>query len=246
MRSASHFCRRAYKIGSNLIPLARSGTTRFSLRKEISTTTTTTASPPFNFSGDMYEHMELASDCDQISGEIRESDVYIVTSGGLRIPANASVLVTFNRILPFFFFFLELRVFFFFFWFSESFRWVLIVFLIFVVLVLVFFSLELKASVSPVLENILDRPRKYRRSEKIIPILGVPCDAVLAFVRFLYSSRSVAIRTPFLISDLLKSWPPLVQRLALLPDLSGGPELDILHLRSSYTFGKRKKLFNIN
>ncbi|RVW27840.1 BTB/POZ and TAZ domain-containing protein 1 [Vitis vinifera] len=189
MRSASHFCRRAYKIGSNLIPLARSGTTRFSLRKEISTTTTTTASPPFNFSGDMYEHMELASDCDQISGEIRESDVYIVTSGGLRIPANASVL----------------------------------------------------ASVSPVLENILDRPRKYRRSEKIIPILGVPCDAVLAFVRFLYSSRSVAIRTPFLISDLLKSWPPLVQRLALLPDLSGGPELDILHLRSSYTFGKRKK-----
>ncbi|WKA08824.1 hypothetical protein VitviT2T_026509 [Vitis vinifera] len=136
MRSASHFCRRAYKIGSNLIPLARSGTTRFSLRKEISTTTTTTASPPFNFSGDMYEHMELASDCDQISGAIREPDVYIVTSGGLRIPANASVL----------------------------------------------------ASVSPVLENILDRPRKYRRSEKIIPILGVPCDAVLAFVRFLYSS----------------------------------------------------------
>ncbi|XP_034673762.1 BTB/POZ and TAZ domain-containing protein 1-like isoform X1 [Vitis riparia] len=135
MRSASHFCRRAYKIGSNLIPLARSGTTRFSVRKEISTTTT--ASPPFNFSGNMYEHMELASDCDQISGEIREPDVYIVTSGGLRIPANASVL----------------------------------------------------ASVSPVLENILDRPRKYRRSEKIIPILGVPCDAVLAFVRFLYSSR---------------------------------------------------------
>ena len=122
MRSASHFCRRAYKIGSNLIPLARSGTTRFSLRKEISTTTTTTASPPFNFSGDMYEHMELASDCDQISGAIREPDVYIVTSGGLRIPANASVLVTFNWILPFFFFFLELRVFFFFFWFSESFR----------------------------------------------------------------------------------------------------------------------------
>ncbi|KAK6924744.1 Zinc finger, TAZ-type [Dillenia turbinata] len=45
------------------------------------------------------------------------------------------------------------------------------------------------ASASPVLENILDRPRKHRRSEKIIPILGVPCDAVSAFVRFLYSSR---------------------------------------------------------
>ncbi|KAJ4961083.1 hypothetical protein NE237_020993 [Protea cynaroides] len=45
------------------------------------------------------------------------------------------------------------------------------------------------ASVSSVLENNLDRPRKGRNSEKIIPILGVPCDAVLAFVRYLYSSR---------------------------------------------------------
>ncbi|KAK6920594.1 Zinc finger, TAZ-type [Dillenia turbinata] len=45
------------------------------------------------------------------------------------------------------------------------------------------------ASASPVLENILDRPRKHRRSEKIIPILGVPGDAVSAFVQFLYSSR---------------------------------------------------------
>ncbi|KAF8378178.1 hypothetical protein HHK36_029515 [Tetracentron sinense] len=45
------------------------------------------------------------------------------------------------------------------------------------------------ASVSPVLENILDRPRKHRSFEKIIPILGVPCDAVAAFVRFFYSSR---------------------------------------------------------
>ncbi len=81
--------------------------------------------------------MNLVSDADQITGEIRSPDVYIVTSGGVRIPAHASVL----------------------------------------------------ASVSPVLENILDRPRKYRRSEKIIPILGVRCDAVSAFVRFLYSSR---------------------------------------------------------
>ncbi|XP_062169580.1 BTB/POZ and TAZ domain-containing protein 1 [Alnus glutinosa] len=45
------------------------------------------------------------------------------------------------------------------------------------------------ASVSPVLENIIDRPRKHRSSEKVISILGVPCDAVVAFVRFLYSSR---------------------------------------------------------
>ncbi|XP_042500747.1 BTB/POZ and TAZ domain-containing protein 1-like [Macadamia integrifolia] len=45
------------------------------------------------------------------------------------------------------------------------------------------------ASVSSVLENILDRPRKGRNNEKIVPILGVPSDAVLAFVRYLYSSR---------------------------------------------------------
>ncbi|OVA20536.1 zinc finger protein [Macleaya cordata] len=44
-------------------------------------------------------------------------------------------------------------------------------------------------SVSTVLEKILDRPRKHRSSDKIVPILGVPCDAVLSFVRFLYSSR---------------------------------------------------------
>ncbi|QCD80984.1 BTB/POZ and TAZ domain-containing protein 1-like [Vigna unguiculata] len=45
------------------------------------------------------------------------------------------------------------------------------------------------ASVSPVLENFIDRPRKHRSSEKIIQIHGVPCDAVIAFVGFLYSSR---------------------------------------------------------
>ncbi|KAK4844702.1 hypothetical protein QYF36_023451 [Acer negundo] len=44
-------------------------------------------------------------------------------------------------------------------------------------------------SVSPVLESIIDRPRKHRSSEKLIPILGVPCDAVSSFVGFLYSSR---------------------------------------------------------
>ncbi|KAJ6375444.1 hypothetical protein OIU77_000431 [Salix suchowensis] len=45
------------------------------------------------------------------------------------------------------------------------------------------------ASVSPVLENIIDRPHKHHSSEKIIPILGVPCDAVSSFIQFLYSSR---------------------------------------------------------
>ncbi|KAJ1391924.1 Zinc finger, TAZ-type [Sesbania bispinosa] len=45
------------------------------------------------------------------------------------------------------------------------------------------------ASVSPVLENLIDRPRKHRSSERIIQIHGVPCDAVSAFVGFLYTSR---------------------------------------------------------
>ncbi|KAF6176974.1 hypothetical protein GIB67_027774 [Kingdonia uniflora] len=43
---------------------------------------------------------------------------------------------------------------------------------------------------SLVLENILEsRPRKGMGSEKIIHILGVPCDSVVAFLRFLYSFR---------------------------------------------------------
>ncbi|KAI4343671.1 hypothetical protein L6164_010992 [Bauhinia variegata] len=45
------------------------------------------------------------------------------------------------------------------------------------------------ASVSPVLENIIDRPRKHRSSERIIQIHGVPCHAVAAFLGFLYFSR---------------------------------------------------------
>ncbi|KAJ4712478.1 BTB/POZ and TAZ domain-containing protein [Melia azedarach] len=44
-------------------------------------------------------------------------------------------------------------------------------------------------SASPVLEHIIDRPRKHRSSERVIPILGVPCGAVSAFVGFLYTSR---------------------------------------------------------
>ncbi|PSR89487.1 BTB/POZ and TAZ domain-containing protein [Actinidia chinensis var. chinensis] len=45
------------------------------------------------------------------------------------------------------------------------------------------------ASSSPVLESILGRPRKHRSSEITIPILGVPCDAVALFVRFLYRPK---------------------------------------------------------
>lgn len=45
------------------------------------------------------------------------------------------------------------------------------------------------ASASTVLESMIDRPQKHRSSEKTIPILGVPCDAVEVFVGFLYSHK---------------------------------------------------------
>ncbi|KAK9066435.1 hypothetical protein SSX86_013757 [Deinandra increscens subsp. villosa] len=45
------------------------------------------------------------------------------------------------------------------------------------------------ASASTVFESIISRPRKHRSSEKSIPIAGVPCDAVVVFVGFLYSNR---------------------------------------------------------
>ncbi|KAI4336257.1 hypothetical protein L6164_014803 [Bauhinia variegata] len=48
------------------------------------------------------------------------------------------------------------------------------------------------ASVSPVLENIIDRPRKHRSSHRIIQIHGVPCEAIAAFLDFLYFSRCTA------------------------------------------------------
>ncbi|THU50543.1 hypothetical protein C4D60_Mb06t21350 [Musa balbisiana] len=46
------------------------------------------------------------------------------------------------------------------------------------------------ASASPVLERMLDRSRKGGNSERIIHVLGVPHDAVLVFLQFLYSSRT--------------------------------------------------------
>ncbi|KAE8684013.1 BTB and TAZ domain protein 2 isoform 2 [Hibiscus syriacus] len=65
-----------------------------------------------------------------------ETDVRILTSGGLRIPAHSTILVM----------------------------------------------------VSPVPENIIQSPVKHRSSERVIPILGVPCDAVSAFIEYLYNS----------------------------------------------------------
>ncbi|KFK25757.1 hypothetical protein AALP_AA8G155500 [Arabis alpina] len=45
------------------------------------------------------------------------------------------------------------------------------------------------ASASPVLTNIIETPRKSHggSSKRVIKILGVPCDAVSVFVRYLYS-----------------------------------------------------------
>ncbi|WCJ36179.1 BTB and TAZ domain protein 1 [Euphorbia peplus] len=45
------------------------------------------------------------------------------------------------------------------------------------------------ASVSSVLESLIDSPIKHRSSGRVIHILGVPSDAVSVFLRFIYSSR---------------------------------------------------------
>jgi hypothetical protein len=49
------------------------------------------------------------------------------------------------------------------------------------------------ASQSPVLERMIDRERKGWNSDSTIRILGVPSDAVIAFVQLLYSSRMVIL-----------------------------------------------------
>ncbi|KAF5206250.1 BTB/POZ and TAZ domain-containing protein [Thalictrum thalictroides] len=74
---------------------------------------------------------------DSNSGKsLEEADLLVVTSGGLRIPAHSSVLV----------------------------------------------------SVSTVFKKMLDQPCQKPSFKNIIPILGVPCNAVIAFVQFLYSN----------------------------------------------------------
>ncbi|XP_073145988.1 BTB/POZ and TAZ domain-containing protein 1-like [Henckelia pumila] len=54
----------------------------------------------------------------------------------------------------------------------------------------IFAHSKILAAASPVLENIIERPRKRRRSNyRNITIHGVPFDAVSAFIQFLYSSK---------------------------------------------------------
>ncbi|XP_057473519.1 BTB/POZ and TAZ domain-containing protein 1-like [Actinidia eriantha] len=108
---------------------------------------------------------------DYMSGDLPETDVEIVTSGGLRIPVHRSIL----------------------------------------------------ASASPVLESTIDRPRKHPRT---IPILGVPCEAVAVFLRFLYAAKCseedldkygihlLALSHVFLVPQLkLRCTKALVERL---------------------------------
>ncbi|KAK4394890.1 BTB/POZ and TAZ domain-containing protein 1 [Sesamum angolense] len=71
------------------------------------------------------------------SGDLPETDVYVIASGGVRIPAHSKIL----------------------------------------------------ASASPVLENIIEKSQRHRSTERKVPMLGVPYDAVAVFIQFLYSSR---------------------------------------------------------
>uniref|UniRef100_A0A6V7QSG4 BTB domain-containing protein n=1 Tax=Ananas comosus var. bracteatus TaxID=296719 RepID=A0A6V7QSG4_ANACO len=49
------------------------------------------------------------------------------------------------------------------------------------------------AAASPVMESILDRAQKRGKPRRVIRILGVPCDAVTAFVRLIHSSGCVSL-----------------------------------------------------
>ena len=107
-------------------------------------------------------------------------DVQIRTSAGLRIPVHSTILVQphFPPILII----------------SSSFDCWDLLFQYFYCKVVVYdvicgFFCDGKAMASDVLEKMIDRPSKHRTSETVIPILGVPCAAVCAFVRFLYTSR---------------------------------------------------------
>ncbi|XP_064942091.1 BTB/POZ and TAZ domain-containing protein 1-like isoform X2 [Musa acuminata AAA Group] len=57
------------------------------------------------------------------------------------------------------------------------------------------------ASASPVLESILGGPHKGRSRGREIPILGVPCDAVQAFVHSLYFARCVSATEEEMIGE---------------------------------------------
>ncbi|CAK9137513.1 unnamed protein product [Ilex paraguariensis] len=55
--------------------------------------------PPNNFSDDMSGYPPFPADTVPTSSELPEADILIVTSGGLRIPAQASILVLFSIVI---------------------------------------------------------------------------------------------------------------------------------------------------
>ncbi|KAI7748846.1 hypothetical protein M8C21_024933, partial [Ambrosia artemisiifolia] len=85
----------------------------------------------------MYHRPASPTESNDVSGDVTEIYIHIVTSGGRKIPVHANIL----------------------------------------------------ASASTVFESIIERPRKHRSSEKSIPILGVPCNAVEVFIGFLSSGK---------------------------------------------------------
>ncbi|KAI4303811.1 hypothetical protein MLD38_039402 [Melastoma candidum] len=87
------------------------------------------------------------------------------------------------------------------------------------------------ASVSPVLDRLI-----FRRSlQKLVPILGVPCEAVLAFVKFIYSSGEehmekyvihlLTLGHVYMIPDLKRR---CIEELA--PSLTAENVIDVLQL----------------
>ncbi|KAJ3675483.1 hypothetical protein LUZ60_004525 [Juncus effusus] len=59
------------------------------------------------------------------------------------------------------------------------------------------------SSSSPVLERMIDRARKGWNSDSVIRILGVPSDAVIAFIQILYSSRLMSASAILEMDDIM-------------------------------------------
>ncbi|CAN0890386.1 BTB/POZ and TAZ domain-containing protein 2 [Linum grandiflorum] len=84
------------------------------------------------------------------------------------------------------------------------------------------------AIASPVLENIIDNPPKNRSSDRVIPILGVPCAAVTVFIRFLHSSRCTEVDMgKYGIHLLTLSHVYLIPQLKKLSTMAVGKSLSV-------------------
>lgn len=73
----------------------------------------------------------------------------------------------------------------------------------------------MQASASPVLMNIMKKTvRRYQRygAKRAIKILGVPCDAVSVFIRFLYSFRLVNCEIKHIFSYLMVEYKRFIHK----------------------------------